>query len=302
MSNIVNDQLASGLNRRSHNECHENIKKQNALSAARLMYGNSSSDEEDDIAVQQEALRKRAAAALAAATAKGEASMYDYDGVYETWQKPQQAIHTVDKVERKSRYVEKLLATSQKRSHQLESAWDRKRAKELKEEELANEELYQGKDQFITESYRKRLQERQRWLQDQELKDQQEKDVTKLNKAGFSSSSLLRNVLHGTEADTADNRNIYSADLRSEELDPPNLCKSTVREARSDGSLRTVTYTLESEAPPASLVTGSLSQIKHAENALLEDSKARRTIMVEAREAKLAAARERYFSRVNVAS
>jgi coiled-coil domain-containing protein 55 len=308
MSNKGNEHLSYGLNKRIHNENIES-KKQTSSSTAHFRRhrrrSNSSSsleDDDDDLAAHQDASRKRSMAALAAATEKGEASMYDYDGLYETWQKKEEAKPTAGGETKKSRYVEKLLATAKNRKYQLESTWERKRAKELKEEELANQELYEGKEQFVTEAYRKRLQEQQRWQEIQELKEQQEKDVTQLDKAGFSGSSaaLLRNVIHGkVNEESGITSNGPPKEDKSELFSVPasSLTTSKVETKSAVNNFMEGFLISEGEIPTQS----NMPKVKNVQIDI-NDWKVERMKLLERREAKLTAARERYFARVNLAA
>jgi len=184
------------------------------------------------------------------------------------------------------------------RGNPSDGAWDKKRAKELREEELANQELYQGKEQFVTEAYRKKLQEQQRWREAQERMEEQERDVTQMDKVGFSGSSaaLLRNVIHGnTNPQELDASYSPPKEMNEANVVPP---PSTII---SQGQTNSTTFNIGKGGVSKERFPSSASKLQ-AEEIKANDWKAERITLLQQRESKLAAARDRYFARINLVS
>lgn len=299
MSNQGNKRLSYGLTKRTKADGIALAKKRKSYTNS--LGFNGDSDDDDDLAAHQDASRRRSMAALAAATEKGEASIYDYDGLYETWQKKKEKEHESSAPgqgeTKRSRYVEKLLSTAQHRKRELESTWDKKRAKELREEELANQELYHGKEQFVTEAYRKKLQEQHRWREAQERMEKQERDVTQMDKVGFfgSSAGLLRNVIHGN-TNQQEPVASYSPPKETNESNVVPPPSTTISQRQTNSTFNIVKGGGFKERFPSSTSKVQTEEIR------VDDWKAERIKILQQRESKLAAARDRYFTRINLVS
>eukprot|EP00977_Amphora_coffeiformis_P008483 scaffold1918_cov154-Amphora_coffeaeformis.AAC.20 len=144
---------------------------------------------------EQEALRQRAQKELQAQSA-----LYDFDGDDDDddTSKPQQPDDT-DKppAERKSRYISQLLQTAAERKLDRDIAIERKVAREQQQEEEENVEL-RGKERFVTAAYKRKLEERKLWQDEQDKRAKQEEDViqTKQGMANFY-GNLNQNVSMG---------------------------------------------------------------------------------------------------------
>lgn len=151
------------------------------------VFGDSSSSEDEadnatgmarvnrEIVKEQEALRKRAQAAAASM----EKSVYDYDGVYDSFQNKESPKEERPPEERKSRYIGDLLKAAKKRERERDVIHERQIAKEQAEEERQAD--YVGKEKFVTKAYRRKLEERKLWEQEQKEREREEEenDVTK---------------------------------------------------------------------------------------------------------------------------
>eukprot|EP00429_Kryptoperidinium_foliaceum_P006099 CAMPEP_0176016476 /NCGR_PEP_ID=MMETSP0120_2-20121206/7870_1 /TAXON_ID=160619 /ORGANISM="Kryptoperidinium foliaceum, Strain CCMP 1326" /LENGTH=295 /DNA_ID=CAMNT_0017349473 /DNA_START=68 /DNA_END=951 /DNA_ORIENTATION=+ len=171
-------------------------------------FGDDSSSEEEEsgdnhrqrvnqqIAKEQAALRQRAQAAL---QQTDDQNIYDYDGAYDSFHPQEDSKQQVKQEEpKKSRYIGDLLQVAQKRQREREIIHERKIAKEQALEDQSAD--YVGKEKFITKAYRRKLEERQQFLAEEEaqqVKDQAN-DVTKqgLGMAGFY-GNLTKNVAMG---------------------------------------------------------------------------------------------------------
>jgi coiled-coil domain-containing protein 55 len=132
------------------------------------------------IAKEQAALRVRAQAAAAAIK---DPSIYDYDGAYDSFNKPQDGDGDgkpkVEEKDRKSRYIGDLLSAAKKRERERDAIHERKVAREQAEEDA--HEDFRGKEKFVTKAYKRKLEERKRWEAEEEeqRKTEEENDVTK---------------------------------------------------------------------------------------------------------------------------
>ena len=170
--------LKFGLNQgvekaKSHEETQAAIKKRSLPSSSVLMGSDASDNDDNDLRAHQQALRRRAQRAVEEAKSRGEADIYDYDG---SWTRSEVAEASANPDEpKKSKYIHKLLTTAQRRQHHLDRVRDQKYAREIHNEESQNEEL-QAKEKFVTSSYKRQLQERERWLDNDE-------EVSRINAA-----------------------------------------------------------------------------------------------------------------------
>ena len=151
-----------------------------------------------ELAAEQAALRSRAEKAmLSATTANANANndananayannVNDYDAEYESFghheHKNAQEKSPASKqtgAKPQSKYVQSLLEKAKERTYEREIVLERKIAKEQAQEEAT--EAYKGKDKFVTKNYKKKLLEREEWLQQEEKKQKRDEheDVTK---------------------------------------------------------------------------------------------------------------------------
>lgn len=135
---------------------------------------------------EQDALRQRAE--LAMKNAKN-SDIYDYDGQYESFTSSKEETEikpSQDKGEKKkSRYVETLLNHAKERQYERELALERKIAREQAAEDEKGE--FMGKEKFVTKSYKRKLEEREAWKQqdDEKNKMNEANDVTKKKGEGL---------------------------------------------------------------------------------------------------------------------
>ncbi|CAJ1950730.1 unnamed protein product [Cylindrotheca closterium] len=198
--------------------------------------GSSSSDEEvgdqqssnrgrvnQQIAKEQEALRKRAQSAASVV----DASVYDYDGAYDSFKPALKEETSKGNDERKSRYIGDLLKAAKKRERERDVVYERKVAMEQAEEDLQAD--YQGKEKFVTRAYKRKLEERKQWELEEKQKDDEEEqnDVTKkVAGAAFASfyGNFNRNVSIGGGGGGADSEeekedNTLHDDVNSQTLE-----------------------------------------------------------------------------------
>lgn len=163
-----------------------------------------------EIAAEQAALRQRAEAAMMAASSAN-SNVYDYDAEYESFssEKKKQkqdelaaaaATSADSKKDAKPRYITNLLKTAQRRNQEHEIIYERKIAKE--QQELDDNLQYEGKEKFITSSYRQKLAEREQWAKEEEERTKREEEEEQKNAAknkmgvgSFMFGAIGRNLL-----------------------------------------------------------------------------------------------------------
>lgn len=130
-----------------------------------------------------------------AAALAEDASVYDYDGVYDEIQdnrneKVQQK--EAQKVERKSRYIGHLLKKAKSREIESSIIQERKLLKDREE----TDHLFGDKEKFVTSAYKEKLKEDERWQQEEAKREALETDVRTKDMSSFY-SSVLHGGLHG---------------------------------------------------------------------------------------------------------
>ncbi|KAK2064520.1 hypothetical protein LY76DRAFT_560989 [Colletotrichum caudatum] len=116
-------------------------------------------------------------------------SVYDYDGVYESF-KPQKK-ETQQDVERKPKYMKSLLEAASVRKRDALIAEEKKIARERE----AEGEEYADKEKFVTEAYKKQQEENRRIEEEEKRREEEE---AKKNKTG-GMSAFYKNLLNKGE-------------------------------------------------------------------------------------------------------
>jgi hypothetical protein len=125
----------------------------------------------------------------AEAAAELDASVYEYDGVYDSL-KPKKHVTEVDK-ERKPKYMRNLMQAAEVRKRDALIAEEKKIARERE----AEGEEYAGTEKFVTEAYKKQQEENKR-IEEEERK--REEEEAKKNKTG-GMQAFYRNMLNKDE-------------------------------------------------------------------------------------------------------
>ena len=149
---------------------------------------------------EQAARRRRAQADLASVKDK---SMYDYDGAYDSFQTKADDTSKEEKKEQKSIYIGDLMKMAKVRERERDGIYERKIAREQAEED--NKDEYLGKEKFVTNSYKRKLQERKQWEAEQVEKEREEEanDVTKKS-AGAAFAGFYGNLNRNTKTKKSD--------------------------------------------------------------------------------------------------
>ncbi|KAK2013210.1 coiled-coil domain-containing protein 55 [Colletotrichum eremochloae] len=116
-------------------------------------------------------------------------SVYDYDGVYESF-KPQKK-ETKEDVERKPKYMKSLLEAASVRKRDALIAEEKKIARERE----AEGEEFADKEKFVTEAYKKQQEENRRIEEEERRREEEE---AKKNKTG-GMSAFYKNLLNKGE-------------------------------------------------------------------------------------------------------
>ena len=133
---------------------------------------------------------------------QADATIFDYDGHFDGFQDSRkQKVKSQDeeRVERKSRYIESLMAKQKERDREQDIIYERR----LLKERVKEDHLYGDKDKFVTASYRKKLEEDRKWLEEEKITDAKEaaEDVAKKGDlSGFYHNLMSRNTAAGAVA------------------------------------------------------------------------------------------------------
>ncbi|EIE26302.1 hypothetical protein COCSUDRAFT_58842 [Coccomyxa subellipsoidea C-169] len=146
-------------------------------------------DDDDDGAIGQDIARhaeqmlndKKVTQMHAAALAE-DASVFDYDGVYDSIQEARVQPRQQEKLARKSRYIEGLLDKAKEREREQDIIYERT----LLKERAAEDHLFGDKDKFVTAAYKKKLEEDQKWLAAERIREARDAkaDVVKAGHMG----------------------------------------------------------------------------------------------------------------------
>uniref|UniRef100_A0A061R024 Coiled-coil domain-containing protein 55 n=1 Tax=Tetraselmis sp. GSL018 TaxID=582737 RepID=A0A061R024_9CHLO len=163
-------------------------------------FAQDDSDDEDDVNAQvrrqqchkakQAKWERQRAEAL-----EQDATVFDYDGVFDSIQAAREKPKHEDKVSRQPRYIASLMDKAKERDREQNILYERKLAKERKVEDA----LYGDKEKFVTSAYKKKLEEDRKWLADEKRREEIEKrnDVTKREDLGDFYRNLHRNAAFG---------------------------------------------------------------------------------------------------------
>jgi len=139
-------------------------------------------------------LQRAAVEAVQAAALEQDASVFDYDGVFDSMQQERSAVRQAAKPkaqeEKKARYIDSIMQAHKKREMENEKAFERKMVKEAEQEA----DLYGDKERFMTSAYRAKLAARDEY--EAELKAQDERDTKNDVTKRDDMSAFYSNLLH----------------------------------------------------------------------------------------------------------
>lgn len=169
---------------------------------ASSIFGDDRSEDEETVEEQiarhaaQKATNKKTTEILAAAVAE-DASIFDYDSHYDTIQRARDEPKRQEKLQRQSKYVGALIEKAEGRKREQEILFERRLAKER----AAEDHLFGDKEKFVTAAYKKKLEEEQKW-KDEQVRILEEEERNAVEKKGhmgdFYRNLLKNNVAFGT--------------------------------------------------------------------------------------------------------
>ena len=293
---------------------------------------NARSTINKEIAAEQAALRKRAQTAMATSST----DVYDYDAEYDSFssKKKQEdakksaaaAAKQTGNEPKQSRYIGNLLQTAQRRNQEQEVVHERQLAKEQATEDTSAE--YEGKDKFVTSSYKRKLAEREQWAKEEAERSKREEDddVTKKTGVGnFLFGGIGRSLLLGsggdkggasegdtkkkTDDDDGDKRNVMDTkgvqddreqtgqqQYRRESSRETEQWDNRSKRTRNDGAYEEDFANRKRPSSTSNLGT-DIEQMKKASTSKVTTIVKTRQQILEERAIKIREARERYFER-----
>ncbi|CAN1852446.1 Nuclear speckle splicing regulatory protein 1 [Linum perenne] len=122
-------------------------------------------------------------------------SVFDYDGVYDEMKQAVVRPRVEDKQQKMPKYIDTLIKKAKERERQQEIVFERKIAKERRQDD----HLYADSDKYVTNAYKKKLAERNQWLEEEKLRElkEQKDDVTKKSDLSDFYFNLNKNVAFG---------------------------------------------------------------------------------------------------------
>ncbi|KAL6885850.1 hypothetical protein ACP4OV_010111 [Aristida adscensionis] len=165
-------------------------------------------DDDDDVEAEilREAAKKRALQKVEEQQKKAmeeDPSVFAYDEVFDEMKEKAARPKMQDKVVRESKYIAQLKEKAEQRKREQDIIYERKLQKERSKED----HLFADKDKFVTSAYRKKLEEQQKWLEEERMRQrlEEKEDVTKKKDLSDFYFGLQKNVAFGAE--THDNSN-----------------------------------------------------------------------------------------------
>eukprot|EP01018_Ginkgo_biloba_P029305 Gb_11153 [translate_table: standard] len=130
-------------------------------------------------------------------------TVFDYDCVYDEMKNKRARPLEHDRSKRESKYIGKLMEKAKARQQEQEIIHERILAKERSKED----ELYGNKEKFVTNAYKKKLAEREKWVEEERLRELREEAhyVSKKNDMSDFYRNLLQiNVAFGANSTKKD--------------------------------------------------------------------------------------------------
>ncbi|XP_010557438.1 PREDICTED: nuclear speckle splicing regulatory protein 1-like [Tarenaya hassleriana] len=163
-------------------------------------------------------------------------SAFSYDEVYDDMKQKEVLPRMQDHEERKPRYIQHLMQQADRRKKEQEIVYERK----LSKERSKDEHLYADKDKFITGAYRRKLEEQQKWMEEERLRElrEEKEDVTKKKDLSDFYFNLGKNVAFGSkEAEAREAREAKRLEEQRKAEKPEELRKGKVSEEKETDAL-----------------------------------------------------------------
>nr|GMD35562.1 nuclear speckle splicing regulatory protein 1-like [Ipomoea batatas] len=145
-------------------------------------------------------------------------SVFDYDGVYDDMKVKAVQPRAQDREERKPKYIQQLIDKAEQRECKLGIIYERKLAKER----TKDDHLFADKDKFLTSAYKKKLQEQEKWMQEERLRELREakENVTKKTDISDFYFSLASNIAFGGGESEISSSNTVARDMSLQAASP----------------------------------------------------------------------------------
>lgn len=159
-------------------------------------------DEDEDVDVEKEISRQASKTKSHKETEEQlkkaleeDPSAFAYDEVIDDIKQKAIVPKLQDRQDRKPRYVQHLMKKAEQRQKEHEIVYERKLAKEREKDD----DLFSGKDKFITGAYKRKLEEQKKWLAEERLRELREErdDVTKKTDLSDFYFNMEKNVALG---------------------------------------------------------------------------------------------------------
>mmetsp|Transcript_18291 Transcript_18291/g.73124 ORF Transcript_18291/g.73124 Transcript_18291/m.73124 type:complete len:356 (+) Transcript_18291:52-1119(+) len=166
----------------------------------------------DAVAAAHESARRKAEARAARQSKDAlaqDASIYDYDGVYDSMADAKRAAQAqrvgakgAETASRQARYIPKLQDAAKIRELEFDRAYERQLLKEQEADAAAGKET---QERFVTTAYKKQLEESRKWDAHDAVADRVEEQTTAGARGmhGFYSNLLTKNIAVGARVDAA---------------------------------------------------------------------------------------------------
>ena len=298
----VNDHLQYGLNVRTTKRS-ENKKKKSIFQADDS--SSSSSSDDDDVnnkgrsgvnrSIRKEQNLVRSNVLMNNSTKNhNDNTLYDYDAEYEsfTTSNKDNKKEKEEKIKKESRYITNLLKTAKQRQIEQEIIYERIVAKEQSIDD--NNEEYMNKEKFITSAYKRKLEERNVWEEQDKQKSEKEEldDVTKKGSDGSAFIGFYGNMQRQKEFGNNNNNDLIIK--RNNENDVNNTMNDGIsNNLMGSSTIKTSEYSQKQMIQNNYMNNNSTATTTTSTDQALED-KYKKVIT---RKEKLHAARIRYFER-----
>ncbi|KAK9903590.1 hypothetical protein WJX75_009420 [Coccomyxa subellipsoidea] len=273
------------------------------------VFGDDDDDDDDgDIGkdIARQAAKKqndKKVTQLHAAALAEDASVFDYDGVYDSIQEARVQPKQQEKLARKSRYIGGLLDKAEERKREQDIIYERT----LLKERAAEDHLFGDKDKFVTAAYKAKLEEDQKWLAAERIREARDAkaDAVKAGHMGnFYRNVMTNNAAFGTAQPAAAaparlataSDPSATADAPAAAVDPAFEAARRAREAYEAAKERTGAA-VPAAAPEDARATASKPERGSERAREGAAAAAAGKPPEEDKEAKAAAARERFLAR-----
>ena len=212
------------------------LKKKTGLNKAHSVFGNDSSsdDEGKKRCATDESMKKvsmRQTKIEMERALNEDPTVYDYDEIYDQMeQKKKDTVVAKVQAEKKSKYITKLMKSSENRKVEEERRKERKIQKERQEEG----DEFADKEEFVTSSYKKKIEERKAEEERQRLQDKADdaNDVTKQKDLGMFYQNLMSNNTAMGADDLEKTENAKKSGKES--LEKPKIKKRSKSSSKSE--------------------------------------------------------------------